>query len=203
MNIYNEYEVLEKHIQLSKELDLLNHLGKRIIKDIEHKKHIRQKKSGVYVFTIEINTIYNLLSDVTNIKKFNKLRLFFCMQYYLDELLFDEIKTLESFQIEDESYNLTDLYFNQSSWNKIDDTENIEETLNITSDKFLNSDEAMLIRDYELRYKSFLDKLNIYLEHRNQTNYIRKKISRITNRINNKFTHVTELIDQIIKEDIH
>jgi curved DNA-binding protein CbpA len=203
MNIYNEYEVLEKHIQLSKELDLLNHLGKRIIKEIEHKKHIRQKKSGAYVFIIEINTIYNLLSDVTNIKKFNKLRLFFCMQYYLDELLFDEIKTLESFQIEDESYRLTDLYFNQSSWNKIDNTENIEEALNITNDKFLNSDEAMLIRNYELRYKSFLDKLNIYLEHRNQTNYIRKKISRITNRINTKFSNTTELIDKIIKEDIH
>ena len=121
------------------------------------------------------------------------------MQYYLDELLFDEIKTLESFQIEDESYKLTDLYFNQSSWNKIDDTE----ILNITNDKFLNSDEAMLIRDYELRYKSFLDKLNSYLEHRNQTNYIRKKISRITNRINTKFSHTTELIDKIIKEDIH
>lgn len=199
MNIYNEYEVLEKHIQLSKELDLLNHLGKRIIKEIEHKKHIRQKKSGAYVFTIEINTIYNLLSDVTNIKKFNKLRLFFCMQYYLDELLFDEIKTLDSFQIEDESYKLTDLYFNQSTWNKIDE----EEDLNISNDKFFNSDEALLIRDYELRYKSYLDKLNNYLEHRNQTNYIRKKISRITNRINTKFSNTTELIDKIIKEDIH
>lgn len=199
MNIYNEYEVLEKHIHLSKELDILNHLGKRIIKEIEQKKHIRQKKSGAYVFTIEITTIYNLLCDVTNIKKFNKLRLFFCMQYYLDELLFDEIKTLESFQIEDDSYKLTDLYFNQSTWNKIDE----EENLNISNDKFLNSDEAVLIRTYEFRYKSYLDRLNNYLEHRNQTNYIRKKISRITNRINIKFSNTTDLIDKIIKEDIH
>lgn len=201
MNIYNEYEVLEKHIFISRELFLLNHLGKRILKEIENRKHIRQKKSGSYVFTIEINTIYNLLSDVTNIKKFNKLRLFFCMQYYLDELLFDEIKTLENFQIEDESYKLTDLYFNQSTWNKMDD--NIEENLNISNDKFLNSDEAIIIRNYELRYKSFLNKINSYIDNRNQTNYIRKQISRITNRINTKFLNTMDLIDNIIKEDIH
>ena len=107
---------IDNHIKISILLHNINLKGKLIRSIIEDKKHIRIKTSGAYVFLLDIDTIYNVLVDVTNTKRFNKLRLFFCMQYYLDELLFKEVKNIDCFYIEDESYKLTDLYFNQSQW---------------------------------------------------------------------------------------
>jgi hypothetical protein len=141
MDVFNEYELIDKHINFSSELHLLNITGKYLIREVEKKKHIRQKKSGNYVFAQDVQSVMNVIIDITNTKRFNKLRLYFCIQYYLDELMFKFIKNLDNFYIEDECYKLTDLYFNQTTSNTvtIDDLPQIKQS----EDKITNADHAL------------------------------------------------------------
>jgi hypothetical protein len=201
MNQYNEYNIIEKHIEFSRELHSLNLIGKSIIKSIELKKHLRIKRSGNYVFGPDVLVIYNNIIDLTNIKRFNKLRLYFCIQYYLDELLFNDIKTLDIFNIEDESYKLTDLYFNQSLWNPLllDDI-NIG---NFTDDKFLTADEAIILKSYIRQYINFMESLTVYLDTLIDIDYIKRKITNIFNKIRLKIILVDTILIKIIGEDLH
>lgn len=197
MDIYNEYNKIDNHIKISILLHNINLKGKLIRSIIEDKKHIRIKTSGAYVFLLDIDTIYNVLVDVTNTKRFNKLRLFFCMQYYLDELLFKEVKNIDCFYIEDESYKLTDLYFNQSQWI----SSNLE-IIELSDDKFLNTIEANYLQSYIVEYLDFITNVLIYIEKLENTNYIKRKLKNIFNRIKNKLSLMNDVLLKIIEENI-
>jgi hypothetical protein len=201
MDVFNEYEIIDKHINFSSELHLLNITGKHLIREVEKKKHIRQKKSGNYVFAQDVQSIMNVIIDITNTKRFNKLRLYFCIQYYLDELMFKFIKNLDNFYIEDECYKLTDLYFNQTTWNTItiDDIPQIK----LSDDKFINADEALIFQSYFNQYTYFLDIIIKYIERLQEVDYIRRKFKNICNRIKNKITNINQIIQKAIDDDIH
>jgi hypothetical protein len=201
MDVYQEYGIIDKHIELSSDLHILNITGKQLIQEIQRKKHIRQKRSGNYVFSQEVQCILNAIVDVTNTKRFNKLRLYFCIQYYLDELLFKSIKKLETFHIEDEVYKLTDLYFNQQTWNCMTMDDLPKKSL--SEEKFMTSDDSQTISQFINSYTEFLDKVFVYLDTLQDIDYIRKKLKRISNRIKAKFSLPLQYIHRSIEEDIH
>jgi hypothetical protein len=179
MNTYSEYNIIEKHIELSRELYSLNLIGKSIIKNIELSKHLRIKRSGNYDFSPGILIVYNAIIDMTNIKRFNKLRLYFCIQYYLDELLFKGIETLDNFYIEDECYKLTDLYFNQSLWNN-----DIDMNILMSSDnKIFNAEDIIVLKSYINRYIQFQETVMDYINTFDDIDYIKRKMMIIFNKM--------------------
>ena len=77
MNTFIEYDKINEHMKMSKALHYLNIKGKIILNKLENTKHIRKKKSGSFVFTDDVGSVYNIIVEITNIKRFNKLRLIF------------------------------------------------------------------------------------------------------------------------------
>ena len=76
MNTFIEYDKINEHMKMSKALHYLNIKGKIILNKLENTKHIRKKKSGSFVFKV-VGSVYNIIVEITNIKRFNKLRLIF------------------------------------------------------------------------------------------------------------------------------
>lgn len=201
MEIYREYEIIDEHVKLSSMLHLLNIEGKQLIREIETRKHIRQKRSGNYVFSPEVQTILNSIIDVTNTKRFNKLRLYFCIQYYLDELLFKSVRNLDSFHIEDDCYKLTDLYFNQSTWNNMTIDDLCKRTISV--EKFLTYDDALVIQAYFRKYIEFLENVNESLATKKDIEYIKRQWRKIMNKVKGKFTSSNVHIQTAIEEHIN
>ena len=193
MNTFIEYDKINEHMKMSKALHYLNIKGKIILNKLENTKHIRKKKSGSFVFTDDVGSVYNIIVEITNIKRFNKLRLYFCMQYYMDELLFKEVKSLNGFQIEDDEYTLADMYFNQNLWNPL--CEDDVETYNFkNAEKDFSSDEAQFLKFYFNEYAEYISNIKTYLEKFGHIDYIKNKLTRIFNRISNKITLVNTII---------
>ena len=198
MDIFLEYDKIAKHLQFSKTLHVLNEKGKGILKALDERKKIRKKRSGNYVFSTDLGFIYNIILDITNVRRFNKLRLFFCLQHYLDELLFKEVKVLESFCVEDEEYAISTIYFNQDKWYSIDQDDiqiyDFEEKYDI------NLSELTYLRLYFDEYDTFIADIKGHLASLNNIDYIKSKLSRIFTRIINKIVLVIDHMNVISKK---
>lgn len=160
METYDEYENLDKHIMFSRNLYLLDKEGQHILLELERTKVIRTKRSGDKVFSAEISTIHEELKDITNTERF-LVRLYFQLLHYLDELLFLQVENISLFLIEDAPYKLTDLYFNQPSWNE---NENIHEYKFYDDSKSLNTEEAMYLKMYLDKYTNYIGGLIEYID---------------------------------------
>ena len=108
-DMLSEYNSLEKHIAFSTKLYTINQKGKNILLEISKKKPIRIKRSGEPEYNSQTMQIVQALQDTLNYRKFC-FRLFFNLQYYLDELMFKQVNNLKTFFIEDGEYELTKLY---------------------------------------------------------------------------------------------
>lgn len=145
---YSEYTKIENHIEFSRQLFLIDKKGKNILLEMELKKYERKKRTGGCVFKSEADKVYTNLVHILNVKKFSH-RLYFTLQFYMDELLFKEVDTCTKFYIEDSEYELTNIYFDQLSW--ITNSDIQEYQLEIGTEFNLN--EAMyltcFLRDFE------------------------------------------------------
>ena len=195
MNILLEYDKINDHLQISKDLHRINMKGKCILHQLE-KKNIRIKRTGTFVFNTEIGIVYNAIVDITNIKRFNKLRLFFCIQYYLDELLYRQVRNLDHFTIEDDEYKLPDIYFNQNLWNPIDENDLSIYNFAGNEKQFLD-EEIKFIKLYFKEYTFFLDDIKARLNNVNGIESIKFKLTRIFNRILRKLEKIDEFLDRL------
>jgi hypothetical protein len=202
MDTYAEYEKINKHIDLSKEMHFLNMKGKCIVSKLENTKQIRKKKSGNFVIYQDVDNIYNIIVDLTNIKRFNTFRLFFCVQYYLDELLFKEINTLESFEIEDDTFKLSDMYFNQSTLFPLNEYD-IEIIPFDEKEKNFNVEEAIFLRDFFKEHQSFIKKVNLHIDSIQDIDTIKLNLKKVFNRINQKIIIAIDFLDQIINKKVN
>lgn len=198
METYIEYEFLDKHIQYSKELYILDKRGRHILDQLERKKLMRRKRSGDLLFCSDVKFTYDTLTDITNTKQFS-LRLYFCLQHYLDELVFSQVKNITKFIIEDDEYKLTDLYFNQSAWNE---NEEIQTYDFYENNKHLNSEEAMYINLYLFDFEEYINKLFNFISALKNSGYIGVKLKEILNRFTFKIETVKTRMLKIIKQEI-
>jgi hypothetical protein len=194
---YSEYNKIESHIIFSKNIFLLKAKGRNILKEFEIKKYESKNRKGSIIFIPDITIIYNNISNIVE-KKRHSLKLCFCLTYYLDELMFGEIKTLDNFIIEDQLYDLTKLYSHPEEW--IDDQE--IQNVSLDSEKNLNINESMLLVCYLKEFENFFLEIEEYLKSFKDSYKIKKKILRIINRFRLKFKNIWDIILKIINNNI-
>lgn len=199
METYDEYEYLDSHIMFSKNLYLLDREGQHILSELERTKVVRTKRSGDKVFTADISAIHEELKDITNTERFS-VRLYFQLLHYLDEMLFIQVKNIGEFVIEDDPYKLTDVYFNQPSWNE---NEDVHEYKFYEDSKNLNTEEAMYLKMYLHKYHDYIGTLIEYINKCNGK-YMGKtydKLKETLNRFVYKINGIQSRLLKMIKTD--
>lgn len=193
----DEYSKIDVHINLSKNMYNVDQSGKKLLKELEDKKYVRKLKNGRSVFADDIEIIYNVLVDTLNIKKF-KYSYYFCLQYYLDDLLFKEVKQLESFYNEDDNISLTKIYLSQDLW--IFDF--FIYNWSLSSGCSLNGNDIntfiIFLRDYE----NMLYSIKCHIKNLDENNFIKKKLDKIINHIHIKHRFIWSIIENFLKNNI-
>lgn len=172
-NDYTEYVNIERHLAYSRRLSFLNYVGRRIMQEIESKKNINGRKKLLPI-------VYYLHHTLGTIVKPRVLcnNLYSSLLYYLDELLFHEVKTLNTFVIEDESYPLSFVYFNTDDWST-------EEHQGFVLDKgvIINESEAHLINSFIEDYETFVLELEGEIATMGRDERLTRKLTRIIARL--------------------
>lgn len=192
---YDEYNQIEKHIYYAKQLYIINKIGKHILHEIERKKNINGRKKL-------LANVYNVYHKLDTIIKPKVLcnNVFSSLMYYLDELLFLEVKNLNTFVIEDDTYPLSYLYFNCDDWV----TEEIQE-FNLDSSFVLNYSEAMLISCYLDTYEGFIMTLESDIKtpyYMDMDQRLIKKLIRIFTRLKKRLVLLKAMMLKVIEIEL-
>ena len=156
--IFDEYDKIEPHIEFSRNLFIIDKKGKHLLSQFNAKKFERKKRTGVNVFSEDVNKVYINLVNVLNVNKFTP-RLYISIQHYMEELLFKEVSTHTKFHIKDDEYELTRLYFDQSSWICDQDIQ----TFHLDEGPTLNANESMCVICFLKEYEDFLFSIEQYV----------------------------------------
>lgn len=184
-----EYVKIEHHIYFSKTIYILKQKGYNILNEFEKKKYEKKTKRGISIYSMNTLAIYNSLCTIVDKKK-NSLRLCFCLKHYLDELMFGEIKHINSFMIEDDKYDLTKLYYHPTEWIQDQDIQ----PYNFDEDKELNIHEAMYFVCYLKEFEDLFLEIENYLKTFKDTYTIKKKLLSIINRFRTKIKNIWDII---------
>lgn len=153
MESYNEYRRIEHHIGFSKRLQNISKRGLHYLREIESKKRIGGKKK----YKKDVHVVHHLLENIIKPRLVLCNNLYSSLIYYLDEMLFYEVQTINNFVIEDDIYPLSFIYFNNTEWNP----ENEEMQLfQLENDVMITENEAALLitllHDYETLLQDLL-----------------------------------------------
>ena len=196
MDSYTEYGKIENHMGFSKALFLIDKKGQKILDQLEAKKAARFRKNGSPVFEGDVLKVHNILSETLNVRKFS-MRLYYELLYYLEEVMFKEINDATVFFVEEEQFELTRLYFDQSSW--IHDQE--VPLFEFFEGAELNIHEAMYLICFLREYEDTLLTLEDYIKGLDYKDY-RRELHRIIGAIRRKhkgiWTSVIAIVDQKI-----
>lgn len=197
---YTEYTKLEQHMALSKAMFDLDIKGKHIVKEFQKKKSNGvRKRTGTHIFSNDILTVYNNLLNCLSLKR---LRLYFCLQYFLDELMYYEIKNTDNFYIEDNVYSISKMYFAQNEW--IPDQQH-QEFQFYEDTNSININEAMYLVCYLKEYDSFLLDIEEYtapFKGNKNVSRIRSKLRETIHRIRCRHKNVWDILLDIINKSI-
>ena len=193
---YTDYVKIEMHMEISKSMFLINKKGKQLLEEIEAKKYERKRKNGTSVFDEQVSLVYTNLLYILNVKR-HVPRLFFELLTFLDELVCTEVQEYDRFFVEDTSFNLTKLYFDQSCWIPDQDVQTFAMDLSPT----LDLNEAMFLVCYLREYENLILLIEEYVrdsEHKR----VRKNIMRTNERIRSKLKVVWDIVVSIITSNI-
>jgi hypothetical protein len=195
MNSDTEYSKVEHHINLSKSLYDLDQKTKYIINQLISKKSQGTRRTGTYIFEDNITTIYNNLINCSSLKR---LKLYFCLQYFLDELLYHEVKNLNKFYIEDSIYDISKLYFGQEEWI----TDNLFQTYEFYNTHEFLANEAMYLICYLKEFNSFLLDIEQYIKVFKDIPHIKGKLRDTIHRIRYRHNHIWNVILEVVNQEI-
>lgn len=166
MDVYREYSNVERHIEYAKQLSYLNSQGRQLIQEIECQKPYKNKQ-----FLGAVHTVYHFLQTLLKPSP-----LYSCMIYYLDELLFYEVSSRDSFIIEDDEYPLSYVYFNTSAWHNMP-----VKTYVLDKKHYFDELEAMLLSCFIDEYELFVLELEKDLKNfkLNFTNKLRNNLQKL------------------------
>lgn len=115
--LYTEYEIIQKHMYFSRKLYEINALGKHLIEEIDSKKCFRGPRGGCKILHEPTQHIRDSISNIVKpYVLYNNI--YSSLVFFLDELLFLQVQNINSFQIDDDIYPLSFMYFNQDEWIK-------------------------------------------------------------------------------------
>lgn len=190
---YSEYTKIENHLEFSKNLFLIDKKGKHILFQIESKKLERKKRTGGFLFKADVDKVYTNLTNILNVKKYTP-RLYYTLQFYLDELLFNEVPNCNKFYIEDSEYELTKVYFDQLTWITNQDIQ--EYHLDIGTD--ININEAMCLVCFLREFEDLLFSIQEYV-----SDIIQKRLKRILIKTISRIRYKKKIIWDIVLEIIN
>lgn len=179
---YTDYVKIESHIEISKNLFLIDKRGKHILSELDAKKCTNRRRNNTPIFDDEIAIIYNNLTDVLNIRRFST-RLYSILLNLLDQLLFHEITEYDAFFIEDKQFELTQLYFDQTCWIPNQDIQQFS----LDKSESLDAGENMCIICYIRDFEEILNRIEAYVIDSSAYSLnknIMKAILKIRNRLN-------------------
>lgn len=191
MEDYNEYEMIERHIEYSRLLTIINLRGKLIIQQLEKQKNINGRKKL-------LGNVYDVYNSIANIIKPRSLcnNLFSSLVYFLDELLFTEVVGRNRFIIEDDEYPLYYVYFNTDEW--LHDT--AIDSFVLDRCVFINDTESLLINCFLDDYEYLLIMIEKYIKINDST--ISRKILRITSRLKKRLILLKALILRTLHKNL-
>lgn len=160
---YDEYSTIERHIEFSKMLFVLDKKGLHILNELNIKKSEHTCKN--------ITKIYTVLVTILNVKKYQE-RLYLNLLSDLDELLFKEIKNYNKFYIDDDNYDLTSLYFNQNLWIKDQEIQEVK----LYKSECLDIHDAMYLICYLREYENILLNIETYIKEKYSDSNLLKTI---------------------------
>jgi hypothetical protein len=155
----HQYDDLQRHIAFSKELYVLNRVGRNILREFADKKAVRVKRSGAAELEDEVDKVYHAISNTVATDSFsskpgNELA------YNLDELLMHQTPDIDTFFYNDETYNTTRMYYAQHEWVSDIDDRQLDVLLD-ASTAFSDNDAAFLVC-FLRQYDAFIDRLDAY-----------------------------------------
>lgn len=197
---YAEYTKLEQHIALSKTMFDLDAKGKHIIREFQKKKSSGlRKRTGSHIFSDDILIVYN---NILNCLSLKRLRLYFCLQYFLDELMYYEIRNTENFYIEDNVYPISKMYFGQHDWI----SDQLQQEFQFYEDTVsININEAMYLVCYLKEYDSLLLDIEEYtnpFKGNKNVSRIRSKLRETIHRVRCRHKNVWNILLDIINKNI-
>lgn len=197
MSEYESYSVIQKHMQISESLFKVDMYGKHLLSEISSNKNMKTSRRS-FAYIPEYETIYNSINDTINVRRF-KSRLYLNLLYYLDEALFYSInEDDEFFFIEDDKYELTQLYFGQEQWIR----DQMIQCYHLSHDKHMNVEEAMLIRCYLKEYAYCLECIEQLMKDIDDSIRFKRKLLNIINKIRKKHNIAIKIIDNIVTSEI-
>ena len=184
MDSYNEYMRIENHMGFSKRLHDISIRGSHYLREIEIKKRIGGRKR----YETVVYGLYHLLQNIIKPRVVLCNNLYSSLIYYLDEMLFYEVRQTDNFMIEDDKYPLSFVYFNNAEWNPDNDK---VQTFSLDHSTSISDNEAalliMLLQDYETLLQDLLQDFTI-----------EKKTSRKKDKPYNKiYTKVMRIISRL------
>jgi hypothetical protein len=124
--------------------------------------------------------------------------MYFCLQYFLDELMYSEVKNINKFYIEDNEYNISKLYFGQEEW--IIDI--YVQKFTFYSEKDLNINEAMYLMCYLKEYDNCLLEIEEFIKPIKTIPKIKRRIRDTIQRIRLRHSNIWTVLSNIINNDI-
>ena len=194
---YREYEVIERHLAYSQRLHHITYQGQRILREIELKKNINGKKKLLW----NVQYMYHLIENIVKQKPLCNNN-YSSLIHYIDELLFLEVRTYNTFTISDETYPLSYIYFHQHEWIQDD-----YHTFILDTHPTITELDAMLINcfidEYEellLEIEDSLTKSTLYMQ---QDSKLVKKLHRNLKRLKARLILLRSRVLQIIEKDFN
>jgi hypothetical protein len=197
---YTEYTKLEHHIALSKAMFDIDIKGRHIVKELQKKKSTGvRKRTGTHIFSDDISIVYN---NIVNCLSLKRLRLYFCLQYFLDELMYYEIKNTNNFYIEDNIYPISKMYFAQQEWI----SDQCHQEFQFYEDaQSININEAMYLVCYLKEYDSLLLDVEEYtnpFKRNKNVSRVRSKLRETIHRVRCRHKNVWTVLLDIINKNI-
>lgn len=163
MGEYDLYSRVEFHMRMSMSLYMLNRQGQDLVKEVESKKVVTNKRRNQNVrrgmFADEsMSIIYGCLHAIINFNRMN-IDMYVELLNLLDEELFNECGELESFFVKDDEYKLESMYYKQDSWVSGIEWETPQVFQFTTGDK-LDTCECTHLLMYCMKYRTLLDEIN-------------------------------------------
>ena len=153
------------------------------------------RKSGNYIFEDPVKILHRNIQSCSSL---NRFRTFFHLQYFLDELLFDQVRTHDKFYTEDSIFDLSKLYFHQEEW--VTDL-NIQPYEFYADNSGINMHEAMYLVCYLKEYEHLLQTIEMYIKVIKHNTTIKNKLNYTIRRIKKKHKKVWSVLLSTISQN--
>lgn len=189
-----EYTKIENHLKFSKKLYEIDEKGRHIITSFQKKKTKSiNKRTQSFLFEKDANIIYRNILYCLSMKR---LKLYFYIHFYLDELLYFEAQNSSYFYIEDNTYSLSKIYFGQQEWI----TDSFVQKYEFYEESTVSINEAMYLICYLKEYDMILMDLEQYIKPFKNIKSIKSKLRYTIHKIRKRHREVWKVLLDIVNQ---